>query len=66
MDIQINADLLKSLEEVAERQHREVADIIQAALESYLASQERMAKFEADVDRILAEHRWLLDELAKR
>jgi hypothetical protein len=51
---------------VAERQHREVADRIQAALESYLASQERMAKFEADVDRILAEHRWLLDELAKR
>ena len=66
MDIQISADLLKALEQVVEQQHSSLEEVIKTAIENYVATHEKNAKFEADVDRIMAEHRWLLDELAKR
>jgi hypothetical protein len=36
-----------------------MSEVVHEALETYVASQ-------ADVDRIMNEHRWLLDELATR
>ena len=66
MDIQLSADTLKALEKVAEQQRRSVSEVVQEAIESYVASQVRDAQLELDIERIMREHRWLLDELARR
>jgi hypothetical protein len=66
MGIQINPKLLKVLETIADQQHRQVNDVIEEVLEAYLASRRVDAEFEAAVERIMTEHRWLLDELKKQ
>ena len=64
MEIHVDGRLVSLLEEIAALQHREMADILQEAVEQYL-SRQRAKEFDADVRRIIEEHRWLLDELAK-
>jgi predicted transcriptional regulator len=63
MEVQLDRQLVRLLEEVAKLQHRDIADVLQEAVEQYL-TQQKSQNFDADVRRILEEHPWWLDELA--
>ena len=65
MELQLSHDMMQLLEAVAVEQSRDVEAIIQDALVQYLEAQRQSAAFDADIRRIIDEHRWLLDELAK-
>lgn len=65
MALHINADLLKRLEAIAQQRQQNIDEMINKALENFV-SQEEQAPFEERLNKHMQEHKWLLDELAKR
>ncbi len=66
MDIQIDERIVRRLEEAAQEQQRDVNAIVQEAIELYFARQAEEKQLRADVRRVMQEHEWLLNELAKK
>ena len=67
LDIQLEDETLKQLEEVASQQGREVNGVVVTAIEAYIHRHQQFVRtFEPMIQRLLQEHAWLLDELAKR
>ena len=63
MALHINADLLKRLEAIAQRDQQDIDEMINKALENFVIQE---APFEERINKHMQEHKWLLDELAKR
>ena len=61
MQVQLDEKLAKLLETIADAQNRALDDVLEEALQDYL----KRHNFDADIQRILEEHRWLLDQLAR-
>lgn len=65
MDIQLNEELAQKLETFAREQQRPVDEIVAEAVARFLAQEVDDEALRADIRRIMNEHRWLLDELAR-
>ncbi len=65
MNISIADNIIEQLEEIAAEQKQDVALLVQEVLEQYIA-QQNQEKRKSDIRRIIAENRWVLDELAKQ
>jgi len=67
LEIQLEDGTLKQLEGIARQQGREVNGVVITAIEDYINRQQLFVRtFEPMIQRLLQEHAWLLDELAKR
>ena len=67
LEIDIDDETLKKLEDIADFQGREVNGVVITAIQDYIYRQQLFVRtFEPMVQRLLTEHAWLLDELAKR
>jgi hypothetical protein len=64
--IQIEERTLELLKEVAQRRQISLEEVVRESIEEYVAREARAHKLDQIVDRLMVEHAWLLDELAKR
>jgi predicted transcriptional regulator len=65
MQVQLDGQLVRLLQRLAEQQERGVDELVKEAVEQYLIRQQEAAEFDADIRRIMDEHAWLLKKLAK-
>jgi predicted transcriptional regulator len=66
VQVQIDERLYKQLEALAEKQGTEVEQLVNDAVEDYVEREERALRIDQISDRLLEEHAWLFNELAKR
>jgi hypothetical protein len=64
--IQIEERTLALLKEVAQRRQTSLDEIVRESIEEFVEREARALKLDTIVDRLMVEHAWLLDELAKR
>lgn len=64
--IQIEERTLELLKEVAERRQISIEEIVRESIEEYVTREARVLKLDQIADRLLEEHAWLFNELAKR
>jgi predicted transcriptional regulator len=63
--IELEERIARVLERIAEQQQRDLRDIVHEAVEQYITRQAQAEDFDTAIKRIMGEHAWLLDELAK-
>jgi hypothetical protein len=66
MATQLNAALLQQLEALAQKEKRDVNDVLTDAITLYINQSERAAKIKRDTQRIIQRNQQLFDELANR
>lgn len=66
MDIQLSTRVVLHLTEIARQQGREMNEILTEAIEQYVERNVHEADFRQLVREVMAEQKWLLDELAER
>lgn len=67
MNIELAPELIKQLEQLAQAENRDVDSVLSDAVKQYLdKKRERLEARDKKIDRILKEHEWLINELAKR
>ena len=65
MQIQLDNRIVELLTRLAEKQERDVNKLVKEAVTQYLLNQQAESRFDADTKRIMEEHTWLLEQLAK-
>jgi predicted transcriptional regulator len=66
MQVQIDERLYKQLETLAQKQGTKIDQLVHDAVEDYVEREARALKIDQIADRLLEEHAWLFNELAKR
>jgi len=66
MDLQLPTRITLQLQEIAKVQDREIPVIIMAAIAEYVERHTHETAFREEVQATMAQHKWLLDELAER
>jgi len=66
MQIHLNETLAQRLAQIAQAHGQQVDELVEGVLEDFLQTVTPPEDFTAHIDRIMQEHRWLLDELAKQ
>lgn len=66
MDIQLPTRIVLQLEEIAQRQDRDIADLLQEAIAEYAERHTDETNFRHRVRQTISTHRWLLDELEQK
>lgn len=64
--IRLEERTLALLKEVAEKRQISLDDVVRESIEELVAREERALKIDQIADRLLDEHAWLFNELAKR
>lgn len=64
MQVEIDDRLVALLRQMAAAQGRDIAEVIGDAIEQFIERHSDPA-FDADIQRIIQEHAWLLDELSR-
>ncbi len=65
MQIEFEERLIKQLQAISERQHRDLNEVAQEAVKRYIDQQSENERFDALIDRIMQEHTELINALAK-
>jgi hypothetical protein len=65
MQIEFEERHIKQLQAIAERQHRELSEVAQEAVEEYIGRHADRDEFSQKIQRFMQEHAQLLSELAK-
>jgi len=65
MQIEFEERLIKQLQAIAERQHRDLSEVAQEAVEEYISRHADRDEFSKKVRRIMREHAELLNALAE-
>jgi hypothetical protein len=65
MEIQLPTLIVLQLQEISREQGREIGEILQDAIAEYVEQHTNESGFRAEVQQVMAQHRWLLDELNK-
>lgn len=66
MDIQLDVRTNLQLQEIAKKQGREIIDILKDAIIEYVEKYTEEATFTEEVQQVIHENQWLIDELDKR
>jgi len=66
VDIQLPTRIVLQLQEIAQQQNRQMADILQEAIADYVERHTDETNFRRRVRGTIDAHRWLLDELEQR
>lgn len=66
IELPVSEEMRHQLEDIAHKQNRDLIAVVYEAVEQYIRQQNEDEKFDAQIDRLMGKHKWLLDELAKQ
>lgn len=66
MDLQLDVRTNLQLQEIAKKQGRDIIDILKDAIIEYVEKYTEEATFTEEVQQVIHENQWLIDELDKR